>query len=98
MKIRLKNNSVKFRISKSELTALSQENSLDHQLAFGGPALDIFLRPTPKEQPSAVLANYSFVVAIPMTAVQQLKEDEKMRTFSFEADGKKILIEKDFKS
>src|SRR6478609_3889869 len=101
MKIRIKRNIVRYRLSKSEVTALAEQGSLEERTEFIGGTLLYAIQQTGEENLSADFSQNKITLYVPVKAIQhwaktaQVGIDQEMLL----PNGNKLylLLEKDFK-
>lgn len=100
MKIRIKGNSVRFRLSKSEVATFEAEGYIEEQTQFGNATLTYALKATDAAEMSADLKENTITLCLPKTQADQWTGTNKV---GFDAnmklaDGNELylLLEKDF--
>ncbi len=102
MKIRIYGNSVRIRISKSELSEFTLHGILEEKTNFGGSALSYILQKN-KEiiTLDATFANGTITMSVPENQAQEWADTEKVGLSHYkDLEGSErlfILLEKDFK-
>jgi len=101
MKIRIKGNSIRMRLSKSEVNRLGSEGYLEEQTQFVGRALVYALRSmTDTEQLSADFSDNKITVFAPEAFLKSWPKNEVVGIDAHmpvtDTDSLYILIEKDF--
>lgn len=95
MKIRIKGNSVRYRLTKTDVAQLAEEGYLQEEVDFGDQQLYYSLKLVNDDHLSAIFRDSSIVMFVPKYIVTEFTETGKV---SF--DGKQgnlyLLIEKDF--
>lgn len=100
MKIRIKGNSVRFRLSKTEVEQFGKDGHVEEQTQLASAVLTYKLERTEAKEMSADLANNTITLYLPTPLAKQWVETEKV---GFDAnmkltDGNELylLLEKDF--
>lgn len=101
MKLRIQDNSIRFRLTRTEVDALSAEGSVSATVSFpGGSSLDYSVETSSLTgQPRAQYAADRLVVQIPQAAARQWAATEQVSITGAQPldDGElSILVEKDF--
>ncbi len=101
MKIRIRGNSVRYRLSKSEVTKLAMEGWLEEKTEFGNNTLSYSITPTDKETMSADFDHNNITLYIPQAALQQWADTNQIGidyNMPLPNGGSLyLLLEKDFK-
>ncbi|QDW25634.1 hypothetical protein FFJ24_012730 [Pedobacter sp. KBS0701] len=95
MKIRIKGNSIRYRLSKSDVTTLGMLGFLSEFTHFASHTLEYAVRRTSEEKLTADFANNKIVLNIPLEMITELVNTEKVG-FSDSSGTVSLLIEKDF--
>ncbi|SER83880.1 DUF7009 family protein [Pedobacter rhizosphaerae] len=95
MKIRLKGNSIRFRLTQSEVSQLGQNGSLTENTAFAGTALEYAIVVTDEEGISVEHVNHRITLYISRHMAVELVETDKVG-YSDSNGPVAVLIEKDF--
>ena len=96
MKIRIKDNSVRFRLTQSEVAALGENGFVTNFTEFVGRPFVYSVEIAEEEHAlSAVYIENSIVMRIPKTLVEEWINTDRVG-FSGEVGDVKLLIEKDF--
>ena len=95
MKLRIKSNSVRYRLTRSDISALIINGNLQEQVYFGETVLKYELKLTENEHISASYINNVITVMMPSGMMDDWLTNDKV---GFEAidNGLHLLIEKDF--
>jgi hypothetical protein len=95
MKLRIKGDALRLRLTKSEVARLSDVGSVCEAIHFGERSLEYEIRSVPVlEGPAADLDGMRIVVNVPKTLVDEWANSDAV---SIESDGEpRLLIEKDF--
>ena len=101
MKLRVKGNSLRLRLTQSEITQLAQDGQVSEQLSFGINVLTYTLLTSEKDHIHAVYSDNAIQVHIPTSTANDLANTDQVgiETYQDLPDGQQlyILIEKDFK-
>lgn len=96
MKIRIKGNSIRYRLTKTDIDQFNQTHSLTERTNFGDKQLIYALEAKDQDRITATFIDGKITVTVPLTKATQLAETEQVGF-----DGKQgdlyVLIEKDFK-
>ena len=95
MKIRIKGNSIRFRLTKTDVNLLHNQGELMEKTQL--PTLDFRygIRGTSAANMSAELVDNAFLVNIPLSMINTLFQTEQIG-FEQTINGLKMLVEKDF--
>jgi hypothetical protein len=101
MKIRIKANTVRYRLSKSEVAKLAEKGILEERTEFINGSLTYAIKQTDKTYLSADFFQNNITLFVPQKALQQWANTEQIGLENNMAlpDGKSLflLLEKDFK-
>jgi len=102
MKIRIQDNSIRLRISQSELNQLHLEGKIVGRLEFqNATAFEYVLEGSIKSEIlTACFEKSQMIISIPIAFVEELKNTNRVgfqQDNNAEQGGLKILVEKDFK-
>ena len=95
MKLRIKNNSLRYRLTKSDVAQLSENGFLEDQVDFAGQAFTYALQLTYDSQLSATLTNNTITLFAPRFMIDELVETAKVG-FENNSGTLSLLLEKDF--
>lgn len=95
MKIRIKGNSVRYRLTQSDVAMLVKDKKLADSIDFGVNKLIYELRVVDDYALSATFNNNTITVYIPQTMANELAETDKVG-FENERHMPHLLVEKDF--
>jgi len=95
MKIRIKGNSLRYRLTKSDMYRLSQEGYLEDKTDFGGRALVYVIQKTKDARMSAFFNDNVICLQIPGTMIEELENTDKVG-FEESEGNLQLLVEKDF--
>ena len=94
MKLRIRGNSLRYRLTQTDVNHLSKEGYLKEKVDFGDDELVYVLQSTGDEQMSADFKNNIITIYMPTTMIAELVDTNRV---GFESKGKlHLLIEKDF--
>lgn len=100
MKIRILDNCVRFRISKSELQQLTQGEAVSSSTQFPSNILHFTIRPSSNEFPTVDYKKDIISLLIPTGIIKDLSDSENVgitELTNFGSESLKIVFEKDFK-
>lgn len=104
MKIRMLGNSIRLRLSKTEVEQLAVQGVVKELVVFGDSSENDFsylLKTHNDSAPKAILENCSIVVLLPLDLVADWANTDKVSLEYFVENGTdnklKLLVEKDFK-
>ena len=95
MKIRIKGNSVRFRLTKSDIAALANGSAIKEQTEFLSKTVCYQIHPSDNETISADFDGDNLVLQMPKVMINELKNTDKVG-FSGISGAVSLLIEKDF--
>lgn len=95
MKIRIKGNSLRYRLTKSDIATLVKDGCLQESTAFVNQILTYAVKVKDTEQLKAEFTDNQITLFISETMVQELADTEKVG-FSDKGSTLHLLIEKDF--
>ncbi|MFI5163569.1 MAG: DUF7009 family protein [Sphingobacteriales bacterium] len=95
MKIRIKGNSLRYRLTKSDVNAIIKDGRLEEETEFGHQTLVYALQTTPDYDLSATFDDNKITLFVPHTMIDQLASTDEV---GFENEQGKLflLVEKDF--
>lgn len=95
MKIRIKSNSIRYRLTRTDVAQLTETGFLIDTVDFGNQQLVYALRITSDDNLSASFVNNTITVQMPGSMINELANTDRV---GFENHGEKLhlLIEKDF--
>ena len=100
MKLRFENNSIRFRIRKSELKQLKQHGFVKDEVTFPNAVLTYELRVSDVPEINPVLAENNIVIYIPLIAAHHWIDTEEIGLYRLinldEDEALNVIIEKDF--
>jgi hypothetical protein len=95
MKLRIKSNSIRFRLTKSDVSKLAATGSLDESVSFGASSLAFAIRTSAGNALASVFNNDTVTLFMPQHMITELAETDKVGFESREGDLH-LLVEKDF--
>jgi hypothetical protein len=95
MKIRIKGNSIRYRLTRTDIERLTNNGYLEETTDFGLSTLSYALQKTATGQLSAVFENNNITVFIPQRMISEWNETDRV-SFENKENNLYILIEKDF--
>ena len=100
MKIRIKGNSIRYRLTRSEVDRFGKEGMVNESTDFGSGKLQYVLKTANQPAMSAVLSNQTITLLVPQTWAEEWVSTERV---GYEAhmplpsgDSLYLLLEKDF--
>ena len=101
MKIRIKGNTVRYRLSKTEVTALAENGKLEEKTSFINGTLSYAIKQTMNTDLSADFIENTITLYVPKTALQNWAATDEVGLESNmllnDSDTLYLLLEKDFK-
>ncbi len=95
MKIRIKNNSVRYRLTQSDVAALIEKGYLEDSVDFGTQKFVYAIDINAGEQLAASYTNNTVTLLMPQFMIEELANTDKVG-FSGESGEVHLLVEKDF--
>jgi hypothetical protein len=95
MKIRIKSNSLRYRLTRSDVAQLISERHLEDKVNFGNRALVYALKLDADERLSASFSDDTITLCMSENMINELENTEKVG-FEEDAGGLHLLVEKDF--
>lgn len=95
MKIRIKGNSLRYRLTRSDTSMLAQEGYVQEEVDFGNQRLFYALRVTDEEQLSATYKNDTITMYLPKKLMLEFANTDKVG-FEGTHGSLHLLVEKDF--
>jgi len=95
MKIRIKDNSIRFRLTQSEISELGLKGMISGYTEFPGQTFTYAIERTEEAVLSAAFAENRMVLKMPVAMVQEWTSTDRIG-FDAQAGKLKILVEKDF--
>lgn len=101
MKIRIKGNSIRLRLSKSEVEEFGKKGHIQEQTKFGTSVLTYALKMTENKEMTASLEGNSIIMYLPQDKAIEWVQSNKVgfdaEMKNGESNGLYLLLEKDFK-
>jgi len=95
MKLRIKSNSIRYRLTRTDVDQLLKEGYLKDGVNFGDNELAYVLQTTTDEQLSADFKNNIVILYMPTSMLTELANTDKVG-FEHTAGALYLLVEKDF--
>ena len=95
MKIRIKSDSLRYRLTRSDVNKLSKEGYLEDQINFAGNPLIYAIQLTDGEVLTSSYIDNKITLAMAHVMIKELVETDKVG-FANEYGGLYLLVEKDF--
>jgi hypothetical protein len=95
MKLRIKGNSLRYRLTRSDVAQLTKVGFLEDKIDFGEQALLYALQLTDKEELSANLVNSTITLYMPKKMISEWENIDKAG-FENTSGNLHLLVEKDF--
>lgn len=95
MKIRIKGNSLRYRLTKSDMYRLSEEGYLEEKTDFGDRELIYVIQKTNGSDLSAFFNDNVICLQIPGTMITELNNTDRVG-FEGKKENLQLLVEKDF--
>jgi hypothetical protein len=95
MKIRIKGNSVRYRLTRSEVARLGKEGFLQETTAFASQPFSYSIERTDAEQLRVDFVQQQIVLYMPQAMIDEWVQTDRI-TFEGQSGAVRILIEKDF--
>jgi hypothetical protein len=95
MKIRIKSNSVRYRLTRTDVAQLAEKGIIGEKVSFPGQSLLYALQLTQDEQLSATYVNNTITLMMPETMFNELADSDTVG-FENSENGLHLLVEKDF--
>jgi len=95
MKIRIKGNSLRYRLTKSDMYRLSNEGYLEDKTNFGNRELVYVIQKTNQRQLSAFFDDNVICLQMPGGMIEELDKTDRVG-FEGKQGGLLLLVEKDF--
>jgi len=95
MKLRIRSNSLRYRLTKSDVLQLAEQGYLEEKVEFGDQTLIYALKTTEDAVLAAAFRNNTIVLSLPLNMLTELQNTDKI---GFEGiyGSLHLLIEKDF--
>jgi hypothetical protein len=95
MKIRIKGNSLRYRLTKTDVTKLAEEGYVQETVDFGSQQLVYALKLVDDEQLSATYKESAITLYAPKTMISGFAHEDKVRYEGYHGNLH-LLVEKDF--
>ncbi|MCD2421411.1 hypothetical protein LQ567_01460 [Niabella pedocola] len=95
MKIRIKGNSLRYRLTRSEVAKLWKKGNLEEQTVFAGNTLIYAIENTKEAALSADFSGSKIVLSMPQTMIEALYNTDQVG-FEDVSGNLHLLVEKDF--
>ena len=95
MKIRIKSNSLRYRLTRSDIAGLAKEGRLEEKVDFAGQPLTYVLKYTDGRELSASFINNTITMLMPKSMIAEWVETEAVG-FENNSGPLHLLVEKDF--
>ncbi|MGF7042621.1 DUF7009 family protein [Mucilaginibacter lappiensis] len=95
MKIRIKGNSLRYRLTRTDVDRLDKESYLEEQTNFSGNRLVYAIQLTKSEVLISTFIDYKITLSMPHSMLEELIHTDKVG-FSNRDGDIQILVEKDF--
>ncbi len=95
MKIRIKSNSLRYRLTRSDVATLAVDGYLEDKVNFGERSLVYAIRLTEHNQLFASFSDDTINLSISKSMINELEITDRIG-FEDESGGLKLLVEKDF--
>jgi hypothetical protein len=96
MKIRIKGNSIRFRLTKSDVDRFSQNGAIDEITRFGNDLLIYSLKQYSNSNLSAIFRDNKITLFIPDILAREWISTDRVG-LAYNEEGLELLVEKDFK-
>jgi hypothetical protein len=95
MKLRIKSNSIRYRLTRTDVKKLAENNYLEERVNFGGQQLFYAIRLTDESTLAASFKNNIITLFVPKTMISELENTDKVG-FENNSGALHLLVEKDF--
>jgi len=95
MKIRIKGNSLRYRLTRSDVNRLAESGCLEDKVDFPGSTFSYVLQLTDDEQLASGFSNNTITLYMPKQMLKELANTDKVG-FENTVDNIFLLVEKDF--
>ncbi|HAL82509.1 MAG TPA: hypothetical protein DCO83_09955 [Mucilaginibacter sp.] len=95
MKIRIKSNSIRYRLTRSAIKKLALTGYLDDKVSFGKQSLIYAIRLTDDKELSSTFVDHTITLLMPKGMINELINTNRVG-FENDAGPLHILVEKDF--
>ena len=95
MKLRIKNNSIRYRLTRTDVADLAGKGYIEDKVDFAGNPLIYAIWIVTQDDLSAEFLDSTITLSMPKNMIDDLVNTEKVG-FENECNGLQILVEKDF--
>jgi hypothetical protein len=95
MKIRIKSNTLRYRLTRTDISALAQEGYLEEQINFAGNPLIYSVQLTDGHILTSSYIDHKITLSMPHKMIEELTDTDRVG-FDNQDGGLHLLIEKDF--
>lgn len=95
MKIRIKGNSLRYRLTQSDVARLNQEGFLQEETEFAGKTLTYGIEVTINDKLAAYYIGDQILLSMPKTMIEELATTDRVG-FDDKTGPVSLLVEKDF--
>jgi len=95
MKIRIKGNSLRYRLTKSDIAQLAEEGHLQEEVDFGSQQLYYAIKVVDDDHLSSIFRENTIILFVPKNVITELAETDKVG-FEGKHGSLNLLVEKDF--
>jgi hypothetical protein len=95
MKLRIKGNSIRFRLTRSEVDRLAVEFKISEKVEFGDQPLLYCVRCSDEHELTASFKDHTVILDLPKMMVQELVSTDRVG-FKGQSGAISLLVEKDF--
>jgi hypothetical protein len=95
MKIRIKGNSLRYRLTKSDIAQLAEEGHLQEEVDFGSQQLYYAIKVVDDDHLSSIFRENTIILFVPKNVITELVETNKVG-FEGKHGSLNLLVEKDF--
>ena len=95
MKIRIKSNSLRYRLTRTDVAQLTKVGVLEDEVNFGQQTLLYALQLTGEDRLSASFINNTITLFMPKSMINEMADTDKVG-FENSEGGLHLLVEKDF--
>ncbi len=96
MKIRIKGNSLRYRLTRSDVDTFTKNGYLEEQTNFGGDILIYAIKSSDTNELSASFKNNNITLLMPVSMVKEWADTDRVG-FEKKTNDFYLLVEKDFK-
>jgi hypothetical protein len=95
MKLRIKNNAIRYRLTRSDVSQLAEKGLIEDHVHFGAGTLSYNVKTTTGDKLTSAFENNTVTLFVPISFVNELQDTDKV---GFEGidNGVFLLLEKDF--